>query len=126
MKLSAKLLAVEAVLFFLPAAAFLVLAVPEIVLATLEGDGRASLSVSSTLIFAALLAAGLYSLWMVMRLVMATIKGRPFRFGAGFWLGVASGTAVAIYLWAVSGAVLVILLVGPLVVLCVHAAVIRR
>lgn len=126
MKLSAKFLAVEAVLFFFPAVAFLALAVPEIVLATLEGDGRASPSVSSTLIFAALLAAGLYALWTAMRLVMASIKGRPFRYGAGFWLGAASGTAVIVYLWAVSGAVLAILLAGPLVVLCVHAAIVRR
>ena len=126
MKLSAKILAVEAVVFFFPSVALLVFAVPETVLATLEGDGRASLSAASTLIFIALLAAGVYSLWTVARLVIASIKERPFNFGAGFWLGVVSGMAAVGYLWAVSGAVLAIVVAAPLIILCVQAAIILR
>ncbi|MGE8063575.1 hypothetical protein [Pseudomonas sp. NPDC089569] len=125
MKLAAKFFAIEAVIFFLPAFLVLLLAlasVPEIVLATLEG----SASAAKTIPLLAVIIAGIYALWVLVRLVIASIKGRTFEFGVAFWLAVILGTIVAAYLWFIADTwPLVVFFVVPLFVVCLHAAIVQ-
>jgi hypothetical protein len=119
---------IEAVILAAPAAIFSFWALPNIFLwvvvgifALLDGDS----SLQEVLVVPAIFSMGIFGLYVLAKLVIATSTGRPFRFGILFWLGLLCGLLLGIYLHIVFAPALALVVVLPLLLLAAHATYIQ-
>src|ERR1700692_4193618 len=130
MKVASVLFAIEAALLGSPAIALIIYAVHEMSRLWLfifrsYRTGDALISLYMLFFDPAVVLISVLALVVLARLVVKTILNRQFRFGPSFWIALLSGLAIAFYVFRLSNASVVVIVIAPLYLLCLHAVILQ-
>ena len=131
MKAASVLFAIEAALLGSPAIALIIYAAHEMsrllpFISRTYRAGDATISLYMLFFDPAIVLISVLALVVLARLVIKTILNRPFRFGPAFWIALLSGLAIAFYVFRLSDAIVVVIVIAPSYLLCLHAVILQR